>query len=135
MLRTAWDDWRLGAAEAARRRALARLAGHAWPAYVLEVLAKLRADGHQAWLVGGTVRDALLGRAGGAEADVATDRLPADVLRIFPDAVPTGLRHGTVTIVTPAGIVECTTLREEGAYADARRPDAVRFTTDAERDL
>jgi tRNA nucleotidyltransferase (CCA-adding enzyme) len=135
MLRAAWNDWRLGAPEAARRRALERLRVHAWPAPVLEVLATLRDGGHQAWLVGGTVRDALLGREPGREADVTTDRLPNDVLGRFPHAVPTGIRHGTVTIVTPGGIVECTTLREEGSYADARRPDEVRFTTDAERDL
>jgi tRNA nucleotidyltransferase (CCA-adding enzyme) len=135
MLRAAWDNWRLGAAEAARRRALGRLHVQAWPPHVLAVLATLRDGGHQAWLVGGTVRDALLGRRTGAEADVATDRLPDDVLARFPHAVPTGLRHGTVTIVSAGGIVECTTLREEGSYADARRPDMVRFTTDPERDL
>jgi len=135
MLGRMWNDWRLGAPEAARQRALERLRVHPWPAPVLDVLARLREGGHQAWLVGGNVRDALLGRAAGFEADVATDLLPADVLARFPHSVPTGLRHGTVTIVTAGGIVECTTLREEGAYADARRPDAVRFTTDPERDL
>jgi tRNA nucleotidyltransferase (CCA-adding enzyme) len=133
-----WDDWRLGAGEAARRRAAGRLRAHPWPPWALEILRTLAADGHQALLVGGTVRDALLptrpGRDAGA-VDVATDRLPDQVLGTFPRTVPTGLAYGTITIVTDGGIAECTTFRSEGGYRDARHPEQVAFTRDPLADL
>ena len=129
-----WDDWIQGRARAAAGRAEARLRDHAWPAGVRAVLERLRGGDGQAYLVGGTVRDALLDRPAGVW-DVATDRTPAEVMERFPHVVPTGLVHGTVLIVTDGLQVECTTLRREGAYSDARRPDAVEFTRDPLEDL
>ena len=98
------------------------------------VLARLSAGGHRALLVGGTVRDVLLARAGGA-ADIATDLTPDQVMQRFDHVVPTGLVHGTVTIMTEGAAIECTTFRREGAYRDARHPDHVEFTADPEEDL
>jgi len=101
----------------------------AMPANVLAVCKTLAAAGHQAVAVGGAVRDAILGRAPG-DWDVATSASPDQVIALFPRTVPTGLAHGTVTVVTGRGIdshVEVTTFRGEGAYTDARRPDSVTF--------
>src|SRR3954447_5109551 len=89
----------------------------------------LAAAGHQAVAVGGAVRDAILGRAPG-DWDIATSARPEQVIALFPHTVPTGLQHGTVTVVTGRGAsshVEVTTFRGEGAYTDARRPDHVTF--------
>ena len=99
------------------------------PANVREVCATLTAAGHQAVTVGGAVRDAILGRRPG-DWDIATSAHPPEVLALFKRTIPTGLQHGTVTIVTGKGVdshVEVTTFRGEGAYTDARRPDHVTF--------
>jgi putative nucleotidyltransferase with HDIG domain len=115
--------------------ATARLRAFTWPAPVLEALVRLRSGGHSAYLVGGTVRDALLGRAPGSPADVATDLPPAEVIARFERVEPLGIRHGTVLVVLDDGLLECTTFRREGAYADARHPDSVTFTDDVREDL
>ncbi len=115
--------------------AAARLRAHAWPAALLEALGRLRAGGHQAYLVGGTVRDVLMGRPGGTLIDVATDRLPAEVTELFPRVEPLGLEHGTVLVVLDGLGLECTTFRREGGYRDARHPDHVEFTRDLAQDL
>ena len=133
-LRTSWGQWLVGAEAAARERARVRLRRMPWPAHVRMVIERLQDGGHRAVLVGGTVRDALLGREAGP-ADVATDRLPADVSACFPHVVPTGLAHGTVTVITEGGPVEVTTFRREAGYADARHPDQVQFTIDPLADL
>ena len=106
----------------------ARLAA-AVPANVRAVCKTLAAAGHQAVAVGGAVRDAILGRTPG-DWDVATSARPDEVIALVPHTVPTGLAHGTVTVVTGRGAashVEVTTFRGEGAYSDARRPDHVTF--------
>lgn len=116
--------------------ARSRLAA-AVPPNVREVCAKLTAAGHQAVTVGGAVRDAILGRTPG-DWDVATAAEPDAVMALFPRTIPTGLQHGTVTIVTGRGVashVEVTTFRGEGAYTDARRPDHVRFGVPLVEDL
>lgn len=125
---------------AAFARAHALLAAHPWPAGLLEVLARLRAGGERAYLVGGSVRDVLLRRPDSPRWDVATSLEPAQVQARFARVEPTGLRHGTVLIIegsgdAPATEVECTTFRRESDYADARRPDAVTFTRDPVADL
>ncbi len=95
---------------------------------------KLRAHGKRGWLVGGCVRDLLMGRTH-ADWDLATDALPEEVMRIFPRTHPTGIDHGTVTVMVGATPIELTTLRGEGAYTDGRRPDSVHFVRDLEEDL
>jgi tRNA nucleotidyltransferase (CCA-adding enzyme) len=107
------------------------------PANVRAVCRTLAAAGHQAVAVGGAVRDAILGREPG-DWDVATSARPEQVIALFPHTVPTGLAHGTVTVVTGRGAsshVEVTTFRGEGAYTDARRPDHVTFGVPLVEDL
>ena len=96
------------------------------PAGVGGCLDTLRRTGHAAYPVGGCVRDLLLGRTPG-DFDVCTDARPERVMELFPHTVPTGLRHGTVTVRTEDGPVEVTTFRREAGYADGRHPDAVDF--------
>jgi tRNA nucleotidyltransferase (CCA-adding enzyme) len=104
------------------------------PREVLELYSTLRSHGKRAWIVGGCVRDLLVGRHAN-DWDVATDARPHELLRIFPRAIPTGIEHGTVTIVRQGHHFEVTTLRGEGAYSDGRRPDWVEFVDDITRDL
>lgn len=107
------------------------------PAHVRAVCETLARAGYQAVTVGGAVRDALLGRAPG-DWDVATSAHPEQVMKLFRHTVPTGIAHGTVTIVTGRGSdshVEVTTFRGEGAYTDARRPDHVTFGVPLVEDL
>ncbi|HEY6193623.1 MAG TPA: HD domain-containing protein, partial [Candidatus Eisenbacteria bacterium] len=108
---------------------------HAWPAELLAALAKLAQGGHRALLVGGSVRDVVLGRPPDSRWDVATDRLPEDVRALFARTEGIGERHGTVLVIEPGMTLECTTFRREGAYADARHPDQVWWTRDPLEDL
>jgi tRNA nucleotidyltransferase (CCA-adding enzyme) len=94
----------------------------------------LLASGHEAWLVGGGVRDLLLGQAP-KDWDVATDAVPEQVVKLFRRVVPTGIAHGTVTVLVPGGQVEVTTFRAESAYEDGRRPGSVQFHRDLVADL
>lgn len=113
----------------------ARIAA-AMPASVRAICAELSAAGHQAVAVGGAVRDALLGRPAG-DWDVATSASPDRVVALFRRTIPTGLAHGTVTVLWGKGgvPVEVTTFRGEGAYSDARRPDQVVFGVPLVEDL
>lgn len=105
------------------------------PENVQAVLKTLEAAGHEAWCVGGCVRDALLGQSPG-DWDVTTSALPEETLAAFgPRALPTGLKHGTVTVKTENGPVEVTTFRIDGAYRDHRRPESVAFTRSLDEDL
>lgn len=105
------------------------------PKYVKDVLTALEAAGHEAWCVGGCVRDTLLDRTP-EDWDVTTDALPEETMALFgPHAFPTGLKHGTVTVRVEHRSVEVTTYRVDGAYHDHRRPDEVTFTRSLEEDL
>lgn len=104
------------------------------PGDVLAIVAKLRDAGFRSWIVGGCVRDTLLGR-GASDWDVATDAPPAMLMQVFPAAIPTGLQHGTVTLVMGGRHYEVTTLRGETTYSDGRHPDAVHFVDDITADL
>src|SRR5262249_10771287 len=79
-------------------------------------------------------RDLLLGRVAN-DWDIATDARPDELLRTFPRAVPTGIEHGTITVVRDGHHYEVTTLRGEGTYSDGRRPDWVDFVDDITADL
>ena len=112
------------------------LAQHAWPGALRTLMDRLRAGGHQAYLVGGTVRDVLLGRADdGDRFDVATDLVPEAVVGRFARVEPIGIAHGTVLVLDGGLEVECTTFRREGGYPDARHPERVEFTHDVREDL
>jgi tRNA nucleotidyltransferase (CCA-adding enzyme) len=104
------------------------------PAGIRGVLERLQSAGHEAWLVGGGVRDLLRGQHP-KDWDVATEALPEQVTKLFRRVVPTGIAHGTVTVLVPEGQVEVTTFRAESAYQDGRRPGAVVFHRDLEADL
>jgi len=117
---------------------LPRLAATTPPA-VHEVCAALAAAGHEAVTVGGAVRDVLLGRDGGGDWDVATSARPEAVVALFPRTIPTGLAHGTVTVMAGRGrdrlAIEVTTYRGDGAYVDGRRPTSVVFGVPLVEDL
>lgn len=104
------------------------------PAPVREVVETISAAGHQAFLVGGCVRDVLRGEPP-KDFDVATSARPEAVQKLFRRVIPTGLEHGTVTVVVGKAHVEVTTFRAEAEYLDGRRPSKVEFHTDIEADL
>ncbi|HEU5403350.1 MAG TPA: CCA tRNA nucleotidyltransferase [Terriglobales bacterium] len=117
-----------------------------------EVVRTLRSQGHQAYFVGGCVRDLLLGRDP-ADFDVSTDATPEQVMRIFPRTYAVGAQFGVVLVPFRAVIgdaaseeveeltaehpkvIEVATFRSDGAYSDGRHPDAVRYTTDPREDV
>ena len=114
----------------------AALARARFPEPVLDVLRTLGAAGHRSWLVGGAVRDLLLHRRrAAADFDVATPARPEQVASLFSRVIPTGVEHGTVTVLSRGEPVEVTTFRGEGAYRDGRRPESVTFLTELEEDL
>ena len=105
------------------------------PEHVREILEALEGAGFAAFCVGGCVRDSLLGREP-EDWDITTSARPEEVLALFgAEALPTGLRHGTVTVRRPGGHAEVTTFRRDGVYTDHRRPESVRFTDSLEEDL
>jgi tRNA nucleotidyltransferase (CCA-adding enzyme) len=106
------------------------------PAPLLEILRRLGEAGHRSYVVGGAVRDLLLHRPRAAtDFDVATPATPQEVTALFAKVVPTGVEHGTVTVVAGGLAVEVTTFRGEGAYVDGRRPESVTFHRDLDADL
>jgi tRNA nucleotidyltransferase (CCA-adding enzyme) len=114
----------------------AALARARFPPPILDVLQRLDGAGHRSWLVGGAVRDLLLHRRRDAhDFDVATPATPEEVTALFRRVVPTGVAHGTVTVLVGEEQVEVTTFRGEGAYLDGRRPGSVVFHRDLEADL
>lgn len=104
------------------------------PAGPLSVAAALRAAGHEAYFVGGAVRDRLMGRPVN-DWDLATDAEPEAVMACFDRVIATGLQHGTVTVVVDHEPVEVTTYRVERGYSDGRRPDEVAYTRELRDDL
>ena len=104
------------------------------PPDAMVVLSRLQSAGHDAVFVGGGVRDRLLGRTVD-DWDLATSAEPEVVAALFEKVIPTGIAHGTVTVLVNGTCHEVTTYRLEGAYSDGRRPDDVVYTTDLTRDL
>ena len=100
------------------------------------LLARLHGAGYAAYVVGGCVRDSLLGRTP-QDWDLCTSARPEQVLALFGEGqcIPTGLQHGTVTIKYGGQLYETTTFRTEGAYTDGRHPDEVHFVPDVRQDL
>ena len=105
------------------------------PNYVNLIRTRLAGAGCHAYPVGGCVRDALLGKTP-EDWDMTTDAPPELVMTLFGAAAhPTGLQHGTVTVVSEGRNVEITTMRRDGAYRDNRHPESVMFTDRLEDDL
>lgn len=108
------------------------------PQEVMQVIEALIKEGHRAYVVGGCVRDLLLGKKP-KDWDVATDAKPEKVQKIFPDSVYEN-KFGTVAVKTKSEkdslkIIEITTFRIESKYSDKRHPDSVKFTKTIEEDL
>lgn len=99
--------------------------------YIIE---KLNSFGFEAFIVGGCVRDRILGRAP-YDWDITTNALPADIKRIFEKTYDTGIKHGTICVAADKEYVEVTTYRIDGEYTDNRRPDSVQFTSSLKEDL
>jgi tRNA nucleotidyltransferase (CCA-adding enzyme) len=100
----------------------------------------LSEHGHGAWVVGGCVRDCLMGELSGnpeppSDWDIATRATPEQVSRLFRHVIPTGVEHGTVTVMMGKEPYEVTTLRADADYHDGRRPSAVQFVRNIEDDL
>ncbi len=103
--------------------------------YELQKMNKIfRDNGFEAYLVGGAVRDILLGKKA-ADWDVASNAKPEDVMRIFHKVIPTGIEHGTVTVHFMQHEIEVTTYRIDDDYTDGRHPGSVTYTSDITQDL
>jgi poly(A) polymerase len=110
--------------------------------FAISVVRTLRDHGHQAYFVGGCVRDLLLGREP-ADYDVATDAAPEEVMRIFPETYAVGAQFGVVLVPVPkeqripsqSETIEVATFRSDVGYSDGRHPDEVRFTRDPSEDV
>jgi tRNA nucleotidyltransferase (CCA-adding enzyme) len=104
------------------------------PPVLRQFAAHFEKSGFQCYLVGGAVRDMLLGR-GCTDFDIATDALPEEVQRMFHRVIPTGIKHGTVTVLFKGVRFEVTTFRIDQEYRDGRRPAGVIFTPSIQEDL
>ncbi len=104
------------------------------PQYVLRILDTLKKAGHRGYVVGGCVRDALMGNTPG-DYDVTTDAAPERVRSLFEHTIPTGERFGTITVLIDRTAVEVTTFRTESGYADNRRPALVAYDATLKDDL
>jgi len=109
-----------------------------YPENVVKIARILSEKGYKAYAVGGCIRDALMEKTP-ADWDMTTDCPPSTMLEIFEKAglrtIPTGLKHGTVTILIGKESYECTTFRIDGSYTDSRHPDSVTFTPELSEDL
>ncbi len=98
------------------------------------ILKKINENGFSAYLVGGCVRDCLMGKKP-HDFDIASNALPEDIKKIFPNTRDIGISHGTVTVIDNEDKFEITTFRSEGEYSDGRRPNNVTFINDLNTDL
>jgi tRNA nucleotidyltransferase (CCA-adding enzyme) len=114
------------------------------PRAVLELCERLERAGHRAWVVGGSVRDSLSVQLAGGDQqatwhakdwDLATDATPEQVIPLFRKVIPTGIEHGTVTVLLHGLNLEVTTLRADRSYSDGRRPEQIEFVHSIEEDL
>lgn len=104
------------------------------PQDVAFILSELNKAGHEAYAVGGCVRDSILGRAP-SDWDITTSAKPEEVKQVFRRTIDTGIQHGTVTVMLKSRGYEVTTYRIDGEYTDHRRPDDVTFTGELSEDL
>lgn len=104
------------------------------PKYVKDSLITIENAGFEAWCVGGAVRDLIMGLTP-SDYDITTNAEPEIIMSIFPKTVATGIKHGTVTVVTDNGNIEVTTYRTEGQYTDHRSPDNVDFVKNVDEDV
>ena len=107
---------------------------HGVPQQVRDFMRSFQRSGFQIYLVGGAVRNLILGHLP-SDFDFATNATPDAVRSAFPRVIPTGIQHGTVTVIFRGEHYEVTTYRTEGPYTDSRRPDHVEFVGDIHADL
>ena len=104
------------------------------PNHVKKCLKQLNSNSFSAFCVGGAVRDSLLG-ANPDDYDIATSATPEQVMELFERVIPTGIKHGTVTVIIDDIPIEVTTFRNDGEYSDSRHPEKVNFVGDINSDL
>lgn len=104
------------------------------PSNISFVIDNLIKNGHKAYLVGGCVRDMLMGKTP-TDFDITTSAFPEEVIALFEKTVPTGIKHGTVTVIINSTPIEVTTFRTEKGYSDSRHPDDVNFVRNLSQDL
>lgn len=106
------------------------------PNYILKAIELFELNGHSAYAVGGCVRDSLLGSKP-HDWDMTTSSTPEQTIAVFKGfrTIPTGLKHGTVTVIIDSHPIEITTMRVDGTYSDNRHPEKVSFTKKIEEDL
>ncbi|MGD0694299.1 MAG: CCA tRNA nucleotidyltransferase [Terriglobia bacterium] len=100
----------------------------------VEIIRRLRDKGHQAYLVGGCVRDLVMGREP-KDYDVSTDATPEQVVELFPNGLTVGAQFGVVIVPREPGNVEVATFRSDGLYSDGRHPNEVRYSKTAKEDV
>lgn len=109
-----------------------------YPENVIKIARILKDAGFVTYAVGGCMRDSVMGKTP-ADWDMTTDASPDEMLSVFAShgikTIPTGLKHGTVSVLLDGEIFECTTFRIDGEYADSRHPSSVEFTRDVKDDL
>lgn len=98
------------------------------------IISTLETEGHEAYIVGGSVRDYLMKREL-SDIDIATSATPNQIQALFPKTIDVGAEHGTIIVVTEDDTFEVTTFRTEGSYSDNRRPDDVTFVKSLKEDL
>jgi poly(A) polymerase/tRNA nucleotidyltransferase (CCA-adding enzyme) len=101
---------------------------------ITKIARSLRQAGFECYLVGGSVRDLIMGGTA-LDFDFATDARPEEVMKVFRRVIPTGIKHGTVTVMMGELGFEVTTYRADGAYLDGRRPESVRFSRTLTEDV
>ncbi len=104
------------------------------PKEVKNIISKLEQNGHEAYAVGGCVRDCILGKTP-KDWDITTSAKPEEIKSLFKKTVDTGIQHGTVTVIDNHNGYEVTTYRLDGKYSDGRHPESVEFTPDLKEDL
>ena len=106
------------------------------PQYALTAMKELEQKGFEAFVVGGCVRDSIMGKIAN-DWDMTTSSTPEETLEVFKNyrTIPTGIKHGTITVLIDKQPLEITTFRVDGEYTDNRRPDSVNFTRNIENDL
>lgn len=105
-----------------------------FPDYAMKCLNILIDNGFEAFFVGGCVRDGLLGKKSD-DIDITTNATPTEIMSLFSHTIPTGVKHGTVTVLIDDYPIEVTTYRQEFGYEDSRHPDSVKFVSSINEDL
>ena len=101
---------------------------------IQNVVSRFRTAGYECFLIGGSVRDLILGNDV-YDYDFATNAHPQEIMKLFRKTIPTGIKHGTVSVLIDQWQFEITTYRSDGKYIDGRHPDSVSFSNDLRVDV